>query len=64
MTALLKRCSLVRISLFILLALAVLVLGRPIQRASEMISKLVGAVGMMGGTDSFVAAMKRDDFTS
>jgi hypothetical protein len=35
-----------------------------IQRAREIIFKLVGAVGMIGGTESVVAAMKQDDFTS
>jgi hypothetical protein len=34
------------------------------QRAREIIFKLVGAVGMIEGTESFAAAMKRDDFTS
>jgi len=34
------------------------------QRAREIIFELPGAVGMIGGTESFVAAMKRDDVTS
>jgi hypothetical protein len=34
------------------------------QRTREIIFKLVGAVGMMGATQSFAAAMKRDDITS
>jgi len=34
------------------------------QRTREIIFKPVGAVGMIGATQSFVAAMKRDDITS